>query len=244
MSAMACFRQLSQYATYCRPLRPALGSIEIPFLAANLVKLLHGAWIPISIATVLFALMVTWKKGREEITRVFTRGMLPLDLFLQDLATSGQKIQRVPGTAVFLSSSTSIVPNVLLHHIKHNKVLHDKIILLTIQILRVPEIHKDEKTQINSLGQGFFQIIARYGYMETPNIPRALKLCEETGFRIDINSISYYLGHETLILSGHTKMFRWQKHLFSFLSRNARSASLYFHLPPNRVIELGLQVEI
>lgn len=219
-------------------------TLELPYLSANLLKLLHGAWIPLAIASVVFILMMTWKRGRQEIQRFFSHGRFPLEPFVQEIKMETQNLLRVKGTAVFMTSDISIVPSVMLHHIKHNKVLHEKVILLSVQTERVPEVPPNRKIEVRILQGGFYQVIARYGYMEKPNIPNMLKKCSDLGLHFDVSQISYFLGHETLLTTGHTKLFSWQKNVFAFLSRNARPASLYFKLPPNRVIELGVQVEL
>lgn len=222
---------------------------DIPYLVANLVKFVHGAWIPLFIAATVFSVMLTWKRGHEEIMKFLASGFVPLDLFLNDLRSPNSPIRRVKGTAVFMTSNLSIVPAVMLHHIKHNKVLHEKIILLSVIIQRVPEVPLAQKIEIKALEQGFYQITVNYGYMEKPNIPMILQECntkdiDGQSLNVDVSQISYYLGRQTLLTTGHSKMMTWQKILFAFLTKSARPASIFFSIPANRVIELGAQVEI
>jgi KUP system potassium uptake protein len=222
---------------------------DLPYLIANLIKFIHGAWIPLFLAATVFSIMLTWKRGHEEIMKFLSGGYVPLDLFLNDLRSPNSMIQRVKGTAVFMTSNIAIVPAVMLHHIKHNKVLHEQIILLSVIIQRVPEIPANKKIEMKILEQGFFGITVNYGYMEKPNIPLILKECTKIEIdgkmlNVDVSQISYYLGRQTLLTTGHSKMMTWQKVLFSFLSKSARPASIFFNIPANRVIELGAQVEI
>lgn len=222
---------------------------DLPYLSANLVKFVHGAWIPLVIAVTVFFVMLTWKRGHEEIMKFLSAGFVPLDLFLEDLKSPNSPIHRVKGTAVFMTSNVAIVPAVMLHHIKHNKVLHEKIILLSVIIKKVPEVPRHEKIEIRAMAQGFFQITVNYGYMEKPNIPAILNECNKIDIdgiklNVDVPQISYYLGRQTLLTTGHSKMMPWQKVLFAFLSKSARPASIFFSIPANRVIELGAQVEI
>lgn len=222
---------------------------DVPYLVANLVKFVHGAWIPLVTAGTVFSIMITWKRGHEEIVKFLQGGYVPLDLFLNDLKSPGSQIQRVKGTAVFMTSNISIVPAVMLHHIKHNKVLHEKIILLSVIIKKVPEVPASEKIEIKLMEQGFYGITVYYGYMEKPNIPAILRECNRIDvdgkfLDIDVSQISYYLGRQTLLTTGHSKMLPWQKILFAFLSKNSRPASVFFNIPAGRVIELGAQVEI
>jgi KUP system potassium uptake protein len=216
-------------------------AIDLTFFAANLMKIPHGGWVPLAVAGAVYVLMSTWKKGRELLNRILKQGSLPMDLFLADVAK--RKPHRVPGTAVFMTSASEGAPVVMLHHLKHNKVLHEQVILMSVQTLEVPEVPRDRRISIHELGHGFFRIVARFGFMETPNIPQVLAMCSQRGLATRPNDTSFFLGRERLIVGGSFPMARWRKKLFVFLSRNARSATEYFGIPPNRVVELGAQIE-
>jgi len=215
---------------------------DLAYFGANVVKFFDGGWFPILVGAAIFTVMTTWKRGRSELGKLLKLGNLPMDLFLVDLQT--QQPQRVPGTALFMTSDTSGVPNVLLHHFKHNKVLHQRVILLSILNERRPEVPPSERVEVTPLEHGFFRVVARFGFMEKPSIDEVLKCAAAKGLVIEVPSTTFFLGRETLLTSGTSGMMRWRKVLFSILSRNAPSAVQYFGIPPNRVIELGAQFEI
>lgn len=217
-------------------------SIDLPFLAANLVKVTHGGWVPLVIGAAVFAIFTTWKRGRILLAEEMRRGLLSLDKFMPSLGL--ERPQRVKGTAVFMTSNLDVVPPVLLHHFKHNKVLHEQVILFYVVTENVPEVPPEEQLRVHELGDGFYSVVARCGFIETPNVPRMIKQCRTRGLNVKLADTSYYLGRETLLTSGTTRMAGWRKVLFSFLSRNARPATTFFGLPPNRVVELGMQVQL
>lgn len=215
--------------------------IDIPFLVANLAKLFHGAWVPIVLGLVLFTIMVTWKQGRE----LYATGgpSFPIDAFLEDVRN--QEVTRVEGTGVFFSARSDGVPHVLLHFVKHCKVLHRRTVLLTFEVSSSPRVKLDERVTITNLGQGFYRVVARHGFMEQLTGPKVLGLCRGKGLEIDPNQVSYFLGRETIVLTDRvTTLSTWRKGLFEFLSRNSSSATSYFDLPPNRVVELGARIEV
>jgi len=217
--------------------------IEIPFFLANLIKFLHGGWFPVVVAAVIYTFMSTWKRGRKLLTESLSSRSMPMDLFLRDTSISG--IERVPGTAVFMTGNLEGVPTVLLHHLKHNKVLHKKVVLLSILTEEIPKVDASERLQFKALGAGFFRITGRYGFMETPNIPELLEGCKgQEGLDFRMAVTTFYLGRETLIARGKTGMPRWRMKLFAFMSRNALDATAFFGIPPGRVVELGMQVEL
>lgn len=216
--------------------------IEIPFFFANVIKFIHGGWFPIVVASGVYTLMSTWKMGRKMLTENLRSRALPMDLFLQDIGTSG--LVRVPGTAVFMTGNLEGVPTVLLHHLKHNKVLHKQVILLSIITEEIPRVPEEERFQLKALGKDFFRITARYGFMETPNIPELLEGCKGEGLDFRMAVTTFYLGRETLLATGKGGMARWRMKLFAFMSRNALDATAFFGIPPGRVVELGMQVEL
>jgi len=166
---------------------------------------------------------------------------LPLDLFLSDIGRNPP--HRVNGTAMFMTSDPEGAPVVLLHHLKHNKALHQQVVLLAVSSVEVPDVEDVDRVRVVALEHGFFRVTAKYGFMETPNVPEIIALCVEQGLRTRAQETSYYLGRERLIPTGQAKMMRWRKKPFVCLARNAQSATQFFGLPPNRVVELGSQIE-
>jgi KUP system potassium uptake protein len=221
--------------------------MDIAFLGANALKITHGGWVPLAIALGIFTLMTTWKRGRSILRERLTDITMPLPEFLQSISTSS--IPRVPGTAVFMTGESGGAPVVLLHHLKHNKALHVQVILLSIQTSRVPEERNSDRLTIERLEHGFVRAVARYGFMESPDVKEVMELLRREGIRSRPLDTSYYLGRELLIpfakpwkKNGMT-MNIWRKKLFVIMSKNARSAAEFFQLPPNRVVELGTQIE-
>jgi len=215
---------------------------DIPFFSANLLKFIDGGYLPIALGLGMFTLMTTWKRGRTELSERFNQSAMPLEQLLTDLERNPQ--HRVRGTAVFMSGNPDGTPPVLLHHLKHNQALHRQVVLLSILPRAVPLVPKEEQITVKELGQGFIRVTWATGFMETPNVPRILVRAREHGLVCEPSTTSYYLGRETLLTSGRSKMMRWRKALFAFVSRNALSATNYFGLPPGRVVELGMQVDL
>jgi KUP system potassium uptake protein len=215
--------------------------IDLAFFVANVSKVQHGGWVPLALAVVLFILMTTWKRGRAILGEMLQRGSLPLSLFLEDVER--RKPPRVPGTAVFMTSSNDGAPVVLLHHLKHNKMLHEQVLLMSIKSEEVPEVDDAERVTVEPLGHGFWRVTAHYGFMESPDVEEILEGAEAGGVRAKPRETSFYLGRERLIPTGRSGMWRWRKKIFSLMSRNARSATEFFNIPPNRVVELGTQLE-
>jgi KUP system potassium uptake protein len=217
--------------------------IDLAFFGSNALKILHGGWVPIIVGLGIFTLMTTWYTGRRIVLKLLTRGSLPIDLFLNSVAE--HKPVRVPGTAVFMTSDPEGAPLVLLHHLKHNKVLHEQVVLLSVLSANVPEIPEDERILAVPLREGFWRVKARYGFMETPNVPNILFRCRDAGIKSEKLHTTYYLGRERLIPNPHSKarLASWRKKLFIFMSRNSRTATEFFGIPSNRVVELGAQLE-
>jgi KUP system potassium uptake protein len=226
------------------PLCGLFMTVDLTFLIANLRKFLDGGWVPFGIGLLVFGLFTTWMAGRRRLGAYLASVMVPLPIFLADVAN--MKPLRARGTAVFMTANAEGVPVLLLHHFKHNQVLHDTVILLTITSEQTPYVSAGDRIQLEQLGHGFYRLVARFGFMETPNVPDLLAATGPFGLTIDLPRTTYYLGRETLIpgKAAGTGMWRWQKHLFALVSRNARSATSYFGIPPNRVVELGMQVEL
>jgi len=216
-------------------------AVELAFFAANVLKLLHGGWVPVLIAGFVFLLMTTWRRGTRMLTRVLTGRSLPVDRFFAQIET--RRPVRVPGTAVFLTAHTGGTPEVLVHHLHHNKTLHERIIFLSVAGADIPEVPDGERLTVEPLPHGFYRVIARYGFMETPNVAQAVARCCRDTFDIGDDDVTYYLGRPTLLATGKTPMMKWRKLLYAFLARNARPATQFFGIPPTRVVELGMQVE-
>ena len=217
--------------------------IDLAFFGSNALKILHGGWVPIIVGLGIFTLMTTWYQGRRIVLKLLRRASLPIDLFLKSV--SEHKPVRVPGTAVFMTSDPDGAPLVLLHHLKHNKVLHEQVVLLSVLSANVPEIPEEERILAVSLSEGLWRVKARYGFMETPNVPDILSRCRDAGIRSETLQTTYYLGRERLIPNPHSKarLASWRKKLFIFMSRNSRTATEFFGIPSNRVVELGAQLE-
>jgi KUP system potassium uptake protein len=224
------------------PLCAAFLLVDVAFFLATSAKILEGGWFPILLASGVFIVMTTWQAGRQYLAKSLADAAFPLDLFLKDLAE--HKPIRVKGTAVFMASNANGVPPVLLHYLKHSQTLHEQVVLLTVIGLHVPEAHADERVRAEVLGENFFRVTVRYGFMETPDIPKALADCNLKGVPIALDRVSYFLGRETLLPSGEARMHPLRKRLFSFIARNAVSATAYFGLPPGRVVELGMQIRL
>ena len=215
---------------------------DLSFFVANLPKVVEGGWFPLIVGLTVFTILTTWKRGRGELAALLARESLPMDLFLRDLAA--RQPFRVDGTAVVMTSNAEGVPPVLLHHLKHNRTIHKRVVLLSISAEKRPEIADQERIEIADLGQGFYRVVAHFGFIETPRISHVLALCQAQGLAFDMQSTTFVLGRETLLPSGRSHMARWRKRLYGFLARNAPSATAYFEIPPNRVIELGAQIEL
>jgi KUP system potassium uptake protein len=216
--------------------------VDLAFWGANLEKIPHGGWFPLAVAAVIFTLMTTWKKGRQILSERMQAATLPLDLFLGDVERSAPT--RVPGTAVFMYGNAQGTPPALLHNLIHNKVLHERVVLLTVEVLEIPVVAEDERLTVAAKGHGFYRVAVRYGFTEDPDIPAALARISEPGLDLAPMRVSFFLGRETLIPSKRPGMAMWREHLFSVMSRNARTATSFFALPPNRVVELGAQIEL
>ncbi|GAB4215660.1 MAG: potassium transporter Kup [Sandaracinaceae bacterium] len=217
-------------------------SIDIAFFSANLVKFFAGGWIPLASAAVLLATMTTWKAGRERVGKFLRDRSEPLDQFLDEVDAADPV--RVKGTAVFMTSTTTGTPPVLLHHYKHNQVLHEQVVLLSIVTDDVPHVSAKNRVRVETLREGFFRVTAHYGFMQVPKVTDILKECDKRGLKTRPDTTSFYLGREKLVVTRNPGMARWRKYLFSFLSKNARPATDFFKLPPDRVVEMGMQLEL
>jgi len=216
--------------------------IDLSFFGANIIKFLRGGWVPLLVAAVVYTLMTTWRRGRAILAERFREMALPDELFLSSVETDPPI--RVPGTAVFMDRTPDATPHALLHNLKHNKVLHERVVLLTALTEERPHVPEDKRVEVIPRRHGVYRIVLRYGYMENPDIPQALSNIQVPGLEFKPMETTYFLGRETLLATKNPGMAIWREHLFSWMSRNALSAAYFFDLPPNRVVELGTQVEL
>jgi KUP system potassium uptake protein len=214
--------------------------VDVAFFSANSLKIPHGGWFPLVIGLVIFTLLTTWRTGRRLLGNYLRDAAIPIEIFLQGLAD----INRVPGTAIFLTSSSEGAPPALMHNLKHNKVMHDTVILLTVNTLDRPTVAPDERLRIKELGEGFYRAELDFGYIDDQNVPDALTSLAPASLPLDPMQTSYFLSRETLLPSPKPGMAQWREYLFSWLMRSAASPLETFHLPANRVIELGQQIMI
>lgn len=217
-------------------------AIELAFFGANILKLQHGGWFPLVVATIVFTLLTTWRTGRSVLWDRIKSSALPDELFLSSLEINPPI--RVPGTAVFMDRNPLATPHSLLHNIKHNKILHERVVLLTVISEERPHVLPSERVQVISLGKGIFRVILRYGFMEDPDVPAVLMSVKAEGLEFKPSDTTYFLGRESLVASPRPGMAIWREKLFAWMSRNAVGAGYFFDLPPDRVIEIGAQVEL
>jgi KUP system potassium uptake protein len=216
--------------------------VDILFFSANIIKIFHGAWFPLVIAAIIFVVMVTWEDGNE-ILRNKMRSLTPtFEKFKKILENDTP--QRIKGLAVFLTRSHDIVPAAMIHNVRHNKILHAKVVFLTIRTEELPRVPNFEKIEVETLGSGLFRIIAHYGFMEEPNIDTIFALSRDKGVNLEMDEASFFLGRENLGISYEPTMSRWRSNLFIFLSKNSMDVSSYFGIPINQVIEVGVQLDI
>jgi len=216
--------------------------IELSFFGANLLKVTHGGWFPLVVGAVVYTVLSTWKRGRALLASRMRERLYPFDQFLQDI--EAYPPQRVTGTAVFMTSNLTGTPPTLLHNLQHNKVLHDRVILLTVVTSDIPYVASNKRTEVEALGHGFYRLTLRYGFMEEPDVPDALAQASVHGFKIDLNETTFFLGLETLLATRRPGLPLWRERLFVLIARNAVRANAFFKIPPERVVELGMQVEL
>ena len=224
------------------PLVAAFLLLDLAFFGANLLKFLDGGYVPVLVAAGVFVVMVTWKSGRAILAETLARGAPPLDEFLANLGDRCRA--RVPGTAVFLTSGAQGTPAVMIHHVRHNKVLHDTVVLLTVVNDHVPRVDVAQATTIEDLGQGFHRVVTHAGFMQTPDVPEVLAIAKARGVPVDDAETTYYLGRETFLATPKGRMGPLRESLFAMLSRNSKSATAYFAIPPEKVVEVGMQLDL
>ncbi|HET7560997.1 MAG TPA: potassium transporter Kup [Rhodanobacteraceae bacterium] len=220
----------------------ALLTVDLAFFGANTLKILDGGWFPLVLAMAVFTVLTTWRRGRELVLRQLKHGGLALEPFIVNIAEHPPT--RVEGTAIFLVSDPDAVPHALLHNLKHNKVLHKRNVILTVDTLETPFADPDERLSLEDLGHDFHRLTLRFGFAEDPNVPEAVHACAKGGLDIKMMDATFFLSRETIVATNRPGMALWRDKLFAFLARNALPATAFFSIPGNRLIELGAQVEI
>ena len=219
--------------------------VDFAFFAANVTKVFDGGWFPLALGLSVFVLLSTWKRGRQLLQERLRRDAMPLDAFLASI--SAEVPQRVEGTGVFLTAHPQGVPRAMLHNLNHNKVLHQRVVLLQVVTEDVPHVPESERVRVETLPAGFHRVFVRYGFKDDPHLPRAMQLCADQGLSFEMMETSFFLGRETVVrlpLATRPQMARWRQILFNWMFRNADTATAFFKIPPNRVVELGSQVEL
>jgi KUP system potassium uptake protein len=217
-------------------------ALELAFFGATALKILHGGWFQIVVATALFTLMTTWKTGRTLLGQRLAASGLPLDQFVASIALDPPT--RVKGTAIFMSGNPSGTPLALLHNLKHNRVLHERAVLLTVTVAETPHVNASERVRVDSLGHGLYRVVGRCGFMEQVTVTQLIEACVPQGLELNNANTTFFLSRETIVPSSRRPgMALWREHLFAFLARNAQPATAFFRVPANQVVELGMQVE-
>jgi KUP system potassium uptake protein len=226
----------------CIVVSTALLFMDLSFLFANLLKVANGGWFPLLVALSLFIIMTTWHRGRELLAERLREKSIPLSNFIRQFDEALPL--RVPGTAIFLTGASRGTPLPLLHNYQHNKILHEKVILVTIATEPVPTVPTEERISITDRGHNVFRVVASYGFMDSPSVKDALEACKKAGLEIDMENASFFVGKETILATARPGMSLWREKLFAFMSRNAQRATAFYKIPPNQVFEIGLQIEI
>lgn len=216
-------------------------SVDLALFSANATKITHGGWFPLAVGMIVFLMLTTWKRGRSLLSERLRDEAMPLEDFLSSLSS---RVNRVTGTAVFMTGQMAGVPHALLHNMKHNKILHERNLLLTVKVEEVAHVPPDQRLEVTDLGKGFYRVVIHYGFMDDPDVPAALSLGEKCGLPIRLMDTSFFLSRETIIPKVGPGMAIWREALFAWMSRNAATAMDFFNLPTNRVVELGTQIEI
>ncbi|WP_240126812.1 potassium transporter Kup [Thermomonas alba] len=242
--ALVAYALWPRWRRFVLPLCLVFAAVECAFVIANGAKIPDGGWFPLALGIILFTMLRTWRRGRELLSAEVRKEGIQLDTFLPGLMLAPPV--RVPGTAVFLTASPDMVPHALLHNLKHNKVLHQRNVLLTVETLNVPYVPRDKRLKIESIGgEDFYRVIVRYGFMETPDVPLALmQSCDQCDLVFNPMDTTYFVSRESIVPTRHRGMPIWRDKLFAFMHRNAAPASNFFRIPGNRLVELGAQVEI
>jgi KUP system potassium uptake protein len=218
----------------------SLMAVDLAFFAANVIKIPHGGWFPIAMALTSFTVLTTWRRGRQLVSEEIAKQGVPMDQFLESI----EDVHRVKGTAVFMTSSKDGVPAALLHNLRHNQVLHERVVLVTVQTTDTPYVAELDRVYLHRMEKGFVRLIIRYGFMEAPDIPHTLERCKRFGESFDFMETTFYLSRETVVPALKRNMAQWRARLFALMSKNATNASDFFKIPTDRVVELGTQLMI
>jgi KUP system potassium uptake protein len=224
------------------PLSILFFAVDISFLGANSLKVLDGGWFPLMLALGVFILMTTWKQGRRLLSARLIARATPLETFMHEVVPTVQA--RIPGSSIFMTATSKGTPTALVQNAQHNQVIHETVVVLTIMTDDVPHVPRKDRLTVESLGTGFYRVIAHYGFMEAPNVPRLLFQCRDHGLKIDLQTSTFFLGRETLIATDRPGMALWRERLFAFMAQNAQRATDYFKIPSDRAIEIGTVVEL
>jgi len=224
------------------PVFAVLLTIDLAFLSANLLKIFEGGWFPLVVGAIVFVLLATWTRGREILFDRLRPGAIALEPFIRSI-TEHPPV-RVPGTAVFLTASQEGVPHALLHNLNHNKVLHERVVLLTVRAEDIPHVGDAQRVHVEPLGHSFYRLTVRYGFKDEPDLPRALELAKDKGLEFSLMETSFFLSRQTLVPTEAPGMALWREKLFAAMSRNSASATAFFRIPTNRVVELGTRIEL
>ncbi len=241
LAAIVANRQWNWSLKIVIPVFGLLGLVDLMFFSSNLLKIVEGGWLPILIAACVFVVMETWRVGRRAHLERIRNESLPIDLFLE---RADKTPTRVAGTAVFLAARSDSVPSALLHNLKHNKVLHERVLLVHVSVDDTPFVAPDKRIEVEKLGKGFFTVDIHHGFFETPDVPRTLEEARPFGLAVDLETTTFFVGHETLIPAEHPALGTWRTWLYMKLASSALSPARFYHLPPGRVVELGTQVSI
>jgi KUP system potassium uptake protein len=214
--------------------------LELTFLSSNLTKIAHGGWFPLTVGAVMYTIFTTWRRGRQLLFKKIKESMVPLEDLYELMRV--ERPARVPGTAVYMTGSDVGTPPALLQGFLHMRAIHERVLLLTIITEKVARVPDAERVRVEELSHGFWRAIARYGFMETPNVPALLKRSEFNSYSLEY--VTFFLGRETVLANQHSEMTLWRERLFAFLTRNAEPATAFFGIPPSRVMEIGSQIEI
>jgi KUP system potassium uptake protein len=224
------------------PITLAFLTIDLTFLSANLLKFAQGGWLPVVTGAVLALVIATWREGREILFSLRARDAMPIDAFIASLNVNS--VQRVAGTAIYMTPAPESVPSALLHNLKHNRVLHERVVMLTVRTEDTPRVAEAQRVSVEPLAKKFYRVTLRYGFMEKPDVPHGLLRCDKMGLPLDMMLTSFFLGRENLVPSVHPRMMLWRESLFIALNKLSQSAPDFYRIPADRVIEVGTKVEI
>jgi KUP system potassium uptake protein len=234
-------RQWRWNATLVILLFGAMGASDLLFFVANSLKIPEGGWLPLLIAVAVFIGMDTWRRGRRVHMEKVRSESMPFNLFLE---RADKSVQRVAGLGIFLSSRTDVVPGALLHNLKHNKILHERVVIANVTVEDTPLVPPSKRIEVEKLGKGFYAMRIHHGFFETPDVPQAMEDARRYGLALDLSTATFFIGRETLVPADHSELSRWRNWLYRNMASSALSPARFYHLPPNRVVELGTQVTI